>query len=236
SELSFQKGNPFLFPEIVNNIELGYTLKYRYNFKIAYSKTTDQITRLISPDDVNPKAGFITWANLATQTVWSANISAPVQLAKKWNAYFNVSASHLDNQADYGEGGSVDIQAFTYSIYQQHTFDLPWKLKAEVSGYFSGPGVWGGVFKYDSNWSLNLGLQRKFLKDKLNVRVSANDIFYESGWNGVSIFNGLESRGNGNWDSRRVSMSLSYAFGNQNVKSRKRTTGLKEEASRVGEN
>jgi iron complex outermembrane recepter protein len=236
SELSFQKGNPFLKPEIVNNIELGYTLKYRYNFKIAYSKTDDQITRLISPDEENPKAGFITWDNLATQTVWSANISAPVQLTKIWNAYFNISASHINNQADYGDGAIVDVQAFTYSIFQQHTFDLPWKLKAEVSGYFSGPGVWGGVFKYESNGALNLGLQRKFIQDKLNVRISANDILYTSGWNGVSIFNGLESRGSGNWDSRRVSLSLSYGFGNQNVKSRKRKTGLEDEAKRVNEN
>jgi len=236
SELSFEKGNPFLFPEIVNNIELGYTWQYRYNFKIGYSLTTDQITRLIGPDETNPNAGFITWANLATQKIWSANISAPVQIAKKWNAYFNVSASHLDNQADYGEGrGVVDVQAFTYSIFQQHTFTLPWKLKAEVSGYYSGPGVWGGVFEFEPSWSLGLGLQRRFFKEKLNVRISANDLFYQSGWNGESEFNGLRSVGSGEWDSRRVGLSLSYAFGNQNVKSRKRKTGLEEEGKRVGE-
>lgn len=234
SELSFEKGNKSLFPEIVNNIELGYTMNYRYNLKVGYSKTTDQITRLIGPDDSDPRANFISWDNLATQEVWSANLSLPMQLAKKWNAYFNISGSHIDNQADYGDGAVVDVQAFTYSIYQQHTFELPWKLKGEISGYFSGPGVWGGVFEYNETWSLNLGLQRKFLQDKLNVRISANDIFYESGWDGVSSFDGLQSFGNGRWDSRRVGMSLSYAFGNQNVKSRKRKTGLEEEAKRVG--
>ncbi|MBV6655843.1 MAG: TonB-dependent receptor, partial [Mameliella sp.] len=69
SELSFEKGNPFLSPEIVNNLELGYTLAYRYNFKIGYSKTTDQITRLLAPDEDDPRAGFISWDNLASQTV-----------------------------------------------------------------------------------------------------------------------------------------------------------------------
>lgn len=234
SELSFQKGNPFLRPEIVNNIELGYTLKYRYNFKLAYSRTDDQITRLIAPDDEDPRAGFITWDNLAMQTVTSMNISAPMQFGKKWNAYFNVSASYLDNQADYGDGAIVDVQAFTYSIYQQHTFDLPAKFKGEISGYFSGPGVWGGVFVYETSWSLNLGLQRKFFQDKLNVKLSANDLFYESGWDGKSEFAGLESFGSGRYDSRQVALSLSYNFGNQNVKSRKRKTGIEEESKRVG--
>jgi iron complex outermembrane receptor protein len=235
SQLSYEKGNPFLRPEIVNNLELGYTLAYRYNFKLGYSRTTDQITRLIAPDANDPRAGFITWANLADQTIVSLNISAPVQIAKIWNAYFNVSASHLDNQADYGNGAVVDVQAFTYNIYQQHTFDLPLGFKGEISGWYSGPGVWGGVFIYESSWSLDMGLQRKFLKDKLNVRLSVSDIFYETGWDGYSDFSGLLSFGSGRWDSRRAGISLGYNFGNQNVKSRKRNTGLEEEAGRVGQ-
>lgn len=234
SQLSYEKGNPFLRPEIVNNLELGYTLAYRYNFKVAYSRTSDQITRLIGPDENDPRASFITWENLAMQTVWSANLSAPVQIFKWWNAYFNLSASHLDNQADYGDGAIVDVQAFTYNIYQQHTFELPLGLKGEISGWYSGPGVWGGVFLYEPSWSLDLGLQRKFFKDRLNVRVNASDIFYESGWDGISEFNGLISEGSGRWDSRRINLSLSYNFGNQNVKSRRRNTGLEEEAGRAG--
>lgn len=234
SELTFEKGNPFLNPEIVNNIELGYTLAYRYNFKLAYSKTTDQITRLIAPDDMDERASFITWANLAEQTVYSFNISAPVQVTEKWNAFINFNASHIDNQADYGDGAIVDVQAFSYNIFAQNTIDLPFNFKGEVSGWFSGPGVWGGVFEYNETWSLNLGLQRKFFSDKLNVRMAFNDIFFKTGWNGVSEFNGLVSTGRGNWDSRRFSINLNYSFGNQKIKSRKRKTGLEEEAGRVG--
>ncbi|MCB0688234.1 MAG: TonB-dependent receptor [Saprospiraceae bacterium] len=234
SELSYEKGNPFLQPEIVNNMELGYTLKYRYNFKIGYSKTIDQITRLIGPSDTDERANFITWENLATQQIFSANISAPIQVTKKWNAYFNISASYLNNQADYGGNAIVDVQAGTYSIFQQHTIDLPKGFKGEISGWYSGPGVWGGVFRYDPSWSLNLGIQKKFLNDQLNVKLSAQDLFYESGWEGYSKFNGLYSIGNGNWDSRQIGLSLSYNFGNQNIKSRRHSTGLEDESKRVG--
>ncbi|RME98182.1 MAG: TonB-dependent receptor, partial [Bacteroidetes bacterium] len=197
SQLSYEKGNPFLSPEIVNNFELGYTLKYRYNFKIGYSKTTDQITRLIAPDEEDERANFITWENLASQTIWSANISAPLQLTDSWNAYFNITTGYLDNQADYGDGAVVDVQALTFNLYSQQSFQLPWGLQGEISGWYSSPGVWGGVFFYESLWSLNLGLQRKFLNEQLNVRLSANDIFYESNWDGYSEFNGLRSEGFG---------------------------------------
>jgi iron complex outermembrane recepter protein len=234
SQLSFEKGNPRLRPEIVNNVELGYTWKYMYNFKLGYSLTEDQITRLIGPDDSDPRASFINWDNLATQKVWSFSVSAPVQVAKWWNAYFSGNGSYTDNQADYGDGKVVDVQAFSYTIYQQHTFDLPAAIKLEVSGWYSGPGVWGGVFKYDPSYSLDLGVQRKFLKDKLNLRISASDIFYQAWWSGVSEFDGMVSKGSGKYDSRRVAVSLGYRFGNDNVKSRQRQTGLEEEGKRVG--
>ncbi|MFM8487776.1 MAG: outer membrane beta-barrel protein, partial [Bacteroidota bacterium] len=96
----------------------------------------------------------------------------------------------------------------------QQTFDLPFDLKGEISGYYSGPGVWGGVFLYDSNWSLDLGLQRKFLKNRLNVRLSVSDIFYQTGWSGESVFNGLTSFSSGRWDSRRTNHNFILLFKN----------------------
>ncbi len=69
----------------------------------------------------------------------------------------------------------------------------------------------------------------------MNVRLGISDLFYESGWDGVSSFDGLESEGSGRYDTRRASISVSYLFGNQNVKSSKRKTGMEEEAGRINE-
>ncbi|MCB0640763.1 MAG: hypothetical protein KDC44_03950, partial [Phaeodactylibacter sp.] len=57
--------------------------------------------------------------------------------------------------------------------------------------------------------------------------------FFQTGWYGISSFDGLTSLGAGRWDSRRAAISLNYSFGNQNVKSRKRKTGLEDEANRI---
>lgn len=234
SELSFEKGNAFLDPEIVNNFEMSYTYQYRFNFQLGYSLTTDQITRLIGPDDSDPRASFINWDNLAEQRTFSFSASLPFQFSKNLSSYFNFGASHLHNKADYGDGAVVDLKAFTYSIYQQHSYKLPFGWTAELSGYFSGPGIWGGVFVYETSWSMDIGLQKKFLEDRLSFKISGNDIFYESGWSGESNFDGLKSYGVGNWDSRRLTLNVSYRFGNENVKSRKRNTGIEAEAGRVG--
>lgn len=234
SQLSIEKGNPYLNPEIVNNVEVGYTLFYMYNFKIGYSRTDNKITRLIGPDESNPKAGFISWGNLATQTVISANASLPMQFTKWWDGYFNLSGSRIDNQADYGDGAVVDVQAWSYTIFSQQSFKLPKTFKAQVSGYYSGPGVWGGVFIYDANWSLDAGIQRNFMKEKLLVRASVNNIFNRFGWRGESSFNGLVSTGTGSWDARFVSLNVKYSFGNQNLKFKQRKTGVESEEKRTG--
>ena len=234
SELSFSKGNAFLQPEIVNNFEVGYLYKWRYNFKLAYSRTTNQITRLLAPDPRDPRASFINWDNLAEQTTIALNISLPIEVRSYWNAFFNLSSSYLDNQADYGNGVIIDLQTITYNIFQQHTFTLPKKYTFELSGWFSGPGIWGGVFEYDTSWSLDMGISKRFLSDKLNVKLSAQDIFNQAFWSGTSDFAGLESFGRGNWDSRRVGIDVSYNFGNDKVKSRNRKAGLESESDRVG--
>lgn len=234
SQLSYERGNPQLNPEIVDNIELGYTLAYRYNFKLAFSRTSNQITRLLGPDELDPRASFVGWDNLATQTNYSFSAALPFTVTKKWDAFFNLSAGYLDNQATYENGATIDLQAFTYTLFTQHTFKLGRGFTGELGGYFSGPGVWGGVFRYQSNGSFNVGLQKRFFNEQLNVKLSGNDLFFTTGWEGFSEFNGLRSEGEGTWDSRRITLSLSYALGNQKVKSRQRKTGIGEAAKRAG--
>ncbi len=233
SEISVATGNAELLPEIVNNVELGYTVAYKYNLKFAYSRTIDKITRLIGPDEDDPRASYISWDNLASETVYSFSASLPFSVKNVWDLYLNLGTSYLDNQADYGDGAVVDVQAFTWNIYMQNTFNLPKEFKIELSGWFAGPGIWGGVFEYDFNWALNAGIQKEFLDKKLKVRLSMNNIFDGFGWRGVSEFNGLVSYGQGDWDNRYFATSLKYNFGNQNVKSRKRNTGIEDEAERV---
>ncbi|WP_298473824.1 TonB-dependent receptor [uncultured Maribacter sp.] len=219
SQLSFLKGNPSLRPEVVNNIEIGYTYNYKYNLKLAYSETKNRIVQFIGPDDIDPRIKVYSWQNLGKQKVFNINFNTHITINNWWDTYFNLNGGHSRNQADYDDGVTVDIESFSYNIYYQNTLKLPYEISGEISGYFNGPGIWEGVFLYEPTYSLNLGLQRKFLKERMNVKLSVSDIFYQSGWSGFSDFNGLYSRGNGNWDSRRASLSISYKLGNQNTKS-----------------
>jgi hypothetical protein len=235
-ELTFEKGNPFLSPQYTNNFQLNHTFNSIYNTSLSYSRTTDLITRIVDIDTRDTSATFITWKNLAEQNNLSLTFSAPVQIAKWWNAYINLSGYRTHNQADFGDGKIVNLKAVSFNGYAQHTFTLPHNLALEVSGWYNSPSVWGGTFKMDAMWSMDAGLQKKLLQGKGSLKVSVSDIFKTNTWSGISRFGALDMNINGGWDSRRLRVNFTYLIGNDQVKAaRRRTTGLEDEKGRVKE-
>jgi hypothetical protein len=128
----------------------------------------------------------------------------------------------------------VNVEVFSYQGLLQQTFTLPAAFRGEITAVYRGPGISQGIFEYEDFYLVNVGLQRRFLQNQLTAKLSVNDIFYSFRINGASDFNGLQTTGSIVRDSRRVALSLSYNFGNQKVKSRRRDTGIEEAEGRIG--
>jgi iron complex outermembrane recepter protein len=233
-KLTFEKGNPFLNPQYTHSVQLNHTFMHMFNTSLSYSRTTDLITRLTFIDDRNEQASFITWENLGLQNNLSLNLSAPITISKWWNAYANLSGYRTYNKGDFGDGVEVDLAVWAYNFYAQNTFTLPMGFVAEISGWYNSPSVWGGTFETDAMWSMDAGLQKKLMQDKMTVKLSLSDLFKTNEWNAESFFGPLYMRGGGGWDSRRFRVNLTYNFGNQQVKgARRRATGLEDEKGRI---
>jgi len=233
-ELTYEKGNPFLHPQYTHSVQLNHTFKYMYNTSLSYSRTTDLITRLVDQDTSDPDASFITWKNLANQNNITLTISAPLQLAKWWNAFANASAYRTHNDADFGDGKTVNINVYTFNAYMQHTFTLPLDMALEISGWYLSPSVWGGTFEMKAMGSVDVGLQKKFLQGNGTLKIAISDIFHTQNWSGNSQFGGLYMVASGSQDSRRLRVNFTYNFGNQQVtNARNRSTGLEDEKGRI---
>ena len=231
-ELTYEQGNPFLKPEYAHNLQLRHTFSSRFNTTLSYSHTQDQITRFL--DTAGTKANYITWLNLANQYAYSVAFSAPIQIKKWWNSFTNMTGSHVRNQADFGEGKIVSLNASTFNVYSQQTFTLPKGWSAEVSGWYNSPSLWGGTFKMNAMWSMDMGIQKKIMKDKGNIKLGVSDIFKSNKWTGISRFGALNLDIAGGWDSRRLKLNFTYNLGNSEVKAaRRRSTGLEDEQRRI---
>ncbi|AEE50448.1 TonB-dependent receptor [Haliscomenobacter hydrossis] len=231
-ELTYEQGNPFLRPEYANNLQLRHTFNHRFNTTLSYSHTQDQITRFL--DTAGTSANYITWLNLANQYAYSLAFSAPIQIRKWWGSFTNMTGSHVRNQADFGEGKTVALAATTFNIYSQHTFTLPKGWSAEVSGWYNAPSLWGGTFKMNAMWSMDMGIQKKIMEGKGNIKLGVGDVFRSNKWAGTSRFGALNLDITGGWDSRRLKLNFTYNLGNDQVKAaRRRSTGLEDEQKRV---
>ncbi|MNI56699.1 hypothetical protein D3C73_1117180 [compost metagenome] len=101
-----------------------------------------------------------------------------------------------------------------------------------TANYFS-PAVYG-VFSFKSYYGVDLGAGKSFLDKKLNVKLAVNDILNTRGQRRLSSVqeNGYYRIRNG-YDSRVIRLSLSYRFGNVNIKSVNKRAGDNDEDNRL---
>ncbi|NND07039.1 MAG: TonB-dependent receptor [Saprospiraceae bacterium] len=231
-ELTFQRGNAFLNPQYSNSFSLGHTYKQKLNTTLTYSVTTDLITEIT--DTFSREATFISKVNLAKQKNVSLAVSYPFSVNKWWSVYSNMTAYRVSNKANFGGTKIIDLSANVFTFYGQNTFLLPKGLKLEVSGFYNSPGLWGGNFRTDAMWAMDLGLQTRLFKDRANLKFALTDVFKTQDWSGANSFGALNVMVSGGWESRQFRATLTYNFGNTQVKkARSRQTGLEDEKRRV---
>jgi iron complex outermembrane recepter protein len=119
-------------------------------------------------------------------------------------------------------------------IYTQHGFNLGKGITGELSGWYVSPSIWQGFSKSSRMWSMDAGLQKTIWKGAGNMKVSVSDIFQSMRWKGVSDFAGQHIVATGGWESRLLKLSLTWKFGNNQVKAaRQHNSGAEEESKRV---
>lgn len=232
-EYTFQKGNTELRPQYTHSIGATFMYKYKLTTTLNYSHVDDVFTQLI--DTAEKSKSFITKKNLAVQDIVSLNVSYPFQY--KWYSFFgNLNTYYTRYKADFGPGRTVNLDAFAYNFYMQHSARIGKKgWSAELSGWYSSPSIWQGTFESKEMWSVDGGVMKTVLKGKGNVKVSVSDIFQSMRWGGVSNFAGQYMKAGGGWESRLFKLNFTYRFGSNQIKAaRQRKTGLEDENKRVG--
>ncbi|NND05485.1 MAG: TonB-dependent receptor [Saprospiraceae bacterium] len=230
NELTFARGNPFLNPQYSNSYSLTHTYKYSLNSSLSYTVINDVYTQIT--DALGENAATLSWVNLSQQKNLALSISYPFSIAKWWNTYSTFTAFQLKNQASI-EGKIIDLTAHAFTFYGQHTFTLPKKFKAELSGWYNAPTLWGN-WVTKSQYDITVGVAKSFWNETATLKLSVSDLFYTNRWGGESEFGALYMRGGGQWESRQVRLNFTYLFGNKQVKgARRRSTGLEDEQRRI---
>jgi hypothetical protein len=172
SRYVYEKGNPFLKPEIIRDLSLNGVYKWVY-IELSYKRTKDYIggdmyaykedspinvLKQVNFDHINEYSGVLSLSpNIG---VWSP----------RWTA--SISGQHYRNELY--DGGSESFNNPIYNLNWTNMLRLGKGFTAKANLYYRSKGDLENVHLKQS-WQIDLGLVKKL--DNWELRLDANDIF-----------------------------------------------------------
>ena len=215
NRLNMQTGNPYLKPIKYNNLNAMAMWKWYY-LNINFSHCVDPILYTAESLENDSKVNLVTNRNydhadwlivtlgaqknvkLGSNAIWMPQYN--VSLMKPWfKAYF------LDEEMTFNH------PMLTLQLGNIITLPHDWLLQADFNIHSHGhPGA--NVYVNCTNPMLSLSVSKDFIKRRLNVKLSGNDLF-NGGVNRTILYsNRMMFRKTEDNDSRCVTLSLRYRF------------------------
>jgi hypothetical protein len=222
------KGNPYLKPSYTHSLEISLSFN-DYLFKVGYMRSRNEISPFI-PSYLDSGRIEIQKFNMKLSNAAYLGVTMPIN-TKYWEVQntINVSYTRLDDSR-FNQQQNKIFPLFYVSTY--HTFYIPHLFNVELLGEYSSRESNGFINNYHTVWT-EMAVSRKFLHNKLNVRVSANDVinaFYTSGRTTYANRDNYYER---RPSVRLVRLSLTYNFGKLKSADYKNVGAAKEEINRA---
>ncbi len=231
-ELSFWKGNPFLQPQLTHRLSLQYAYKSSTIISFAFSHT-DQYSARIT-DTLELTKIVMVQKNIGVQNNISVSLTQNISPAKWWEVSFNGTLYHLRNKISFDKFRNFDLEQLAARLNLQQTFKLPYKFTGEVSAFFISKRLAAANDVARGMSVVDLGIQRKFLKDRATIRLVFNDIYKGSKASSVQRYNDFYLRSYGYYEARQVRLNITYKFADNNLKvPRSRSSALESESGRI---
>lgn len=231
-EYTFQKGNTELRPQFTNSFGVTRVYKYRLTTTLNYSHVSDLFTQII--DTAEGSKAFISKKNLATQNVYSFNVSYPFSY-KSYSVFANVSTNYSMYKANFGQGRTIDANVFGATFFAQNSLRFAKVWTAEVSGFYSAPTLYQGTFKAKGLGSVDAGLQKTIFGGNGTLKASVSDVFKTIKFRATSDFAGQTTKIFANPETRQFKLNLTWRFGSTTVKGAKQKASASEEERKRAE-
>ena len=223
---NLRMGNPFLKPEFVNAVEVGFqkfTKGTTFSASVYAKDVNDMQRRYITVDSNN--VSTVTYRNLNGSVDIGLEFMWSKQLTKTFN--FMVSSNIYHSQMDASNLTS-EYNESTFGMWT--SFNAGWKKnghKIQLSGWVS-PGAEVGQGKMKTMFSTDLAYSRPVLSDKGKLTVKISDLFNTRAF-------GIDTHGPMfdqsfvyKRQSQFLTMSLSFNFGDQSKNGQHRKGGSRD--------
>ena len=219
---TYREGNPYLKPQVTHSIDFTHTFKRLLYTTLTFSRTTDNITDVITPSDEDAQLTVQGFRNLNTVDYYILSFVAPIQVTKWWNSTNSLSM-YQNSYSGAVAGTVIENQGnFTGNINSVNTFKISNSLTAELSGMYRARETYA-FMDIRPLWRLNGGLEKKF-KNNSSLKLSFTDVFFTGITEADVTYDNYKEYFLVKRDGRTVALSYTYNFGNSNQAARRRSS------------
>lgn len=204
-------GNPSLRPQFTQNMEFNISVDEQPILAAGLNNTKDIFSIVTYQADSNQSQAYRTYENLGRNKEWYLRGLGALPPGGR---YFLVLGAQFNYNIYDGlyEGKPLAFKKGTWTFFTYQTFKIDKRSVMTLNGFMRLKGQ-QQLYELESFGSLNSSVNRKFLKDKLVVTLSVNDIF-RTNKNEFAIRQGsVNAYGLRQSDTRRFGINLRYNFG-----------------------
>lgn len=230
SEFEYSTGNPYLLPSFSDNFEFGYVLNNNFNVTLYYNYNKDNWDRI---QVVEGKSKYSIVKNFYNQDQAGINISYNYNKLK-WmesnifvNGYYAKTKSYDPTAVAAPEGYSANFNVDNnFFLNKSKTLTLMLGLWSNL------PNRDGNTYYY-ANASVYTGMKLNLMDKKLLINLYVNDLLNTNRNKGIEYYPNYDVEYFNKGITRNIYLSVTYKFGNNNVKGATKEVKF-EESSRAG--
>ncbi len=214
SNYEYWGGNPYLQPSFTDNIELSYTLKNNFTTSIYGSITNDAIDQL---QRLENGIRFSTPANFYDEK--RAGINMNYNFTKfKW-LESNISAGGYYSTSEANDNSVVAQEGLGANMNMDNNFFLnKAKTVTYIFGFYLDAPSKNGISENQGYKYFYTGLKLNLMDKNLMINLTFNDVFNNNNWKGKEYYADYTTEFNYRNFQQSLNVSVTYKFGNQNVR------------------
>ncbi len=207
----FETGNPALKPQFTENYEVNISVDERPIFAFGVNDTKDIFTNVVYQADSSKRVAYRTYDNLGNNKETYFRILGAIPPGGKYFIVGGAQYNHNFYQGFY-EGKPLSFKKGSWSLFTYQTFKISGTSQISLNGFvrFNGQQQF---YELSPFGSLNLSVNKQFLKKKLVITLSGSDLFYTNK-NDFTLNQGsISASGFRKSDTRRFGINARYNFG-----------------------
>lgn len=223
-------GNPGLLPSYASSLELNYLKNWDRHVLSAgffwrFREGVIQNIKFMDGETMkNTYVNFKTRHEVGIEVVAKNKLFGEIlNLTTSVQMYYNGYKGGTFISDLYGSGIKVDIpkrDVFAANVSVNAQFMFTKTFSGSISGRYRSPHVLAQGLTSHA-YSIDAGLRKTFLDKRLILALNVRDIFNSRARRNTSIGDGFWQYQENQWNSRVVSLSITYNFGNQNGSKKK---------------